>query len=380
MGHELDAVLAHRGDERAARDGVEPVDAALHRCRQPPGGEAGGSVHASHTTERGARMIRSRPRSRSGFMTAPEDGDELLETVGAAFPDRPLLGEPAVDDGEALAVERARAHPPGLRGADQPAALEHADVLHERRQRHRRRPRQVADARRAPPELADHGTAGRVRERAEHLVEPRRILCHMAKYCGLARRSARSPSPSRAGPERGAPAMRRLLQVSIGLLAVFATAFGGAADANHVFNDVPTSSEFHDEIAEIGQQACADGFPGGLFKPNDPVKRQQMARFLSRCGGRVAATADAVQLMGPIEHLLRDLGSAVHPHRERLRHGDGDRDRKHRTTKASARARSGGSSAPTRAPPAGRPSGRSATQRPRSGPCSSRWRPLACSP
>ena len=77
----------------------------------------------------------------------------------------------------------------------------------------------------------------------------------------------------------------------IGLAAVFVVAFAGTAVANHIYSDVPTSSVFHDEIAEIGDQGCAEGFPGGLFKPEDPVKRQQMARFLSRCGGRAASNS-----------------------------------------------------------------------------------------
>jgi hypothetical protein len=76
----------------------------------------------------------------------------------------------------------------------------------------------------------------------------------------------------------------------IGLAAVFVVAFAGTAVANHIYNDVPTNSVFHDEIAEVGDQQCADGFPGGLFKPEDPVKRQQMARFLSRCGGRASSS------------------------------------------------------------------------------------------
>jgi hypothetical protein len=88
------------------------------------------------------------------------------------------------------------------------------------------------------------------------------------------------------------------LRTTISLAVVFVVAFAGTAVANHIYNDVPTSSEFHDEIAEIGDAGCADGFPGALFKPNDPVKRQQMARFLSRCGGRVAFDEDEANLMG----------------------------------------------------------------------------------
>jgi hypothetical protein len=85
----------------------------------------------------------------------------------------------------------------------------------------------------------------------------------------------------------------------IGLVTVFVVAFAGTAVASHIYSDVPNSSVFHDEIGEVGDQQCADGFPGGLFKPTDPVKRQQMARFLSRCGGRVNSESNVAPLMGP---------------------------------------------------------------------------------
>jgi hypothetical protein len=101
----------------------------------------------------------------------------------------------------------------------------------------------------------------------------------------------------------------------IGLSAVFVVAFAGTAFANHVYNDVPTSSVFHDEIAEIGGQGCADGFPGGLFKPADAVKRQQMARFLSRCGGRVAVDDDTASVSPGVsgtEYLVTDADFAAH--------------------------------------------------------------------
>ena len=48
-----------------------------------------------------------------------------------ALPDRSLVGEPTIDEAQALAVERAGAHAAGLRRADQPTALERVDVLHE---------------------------------------------------------------------------------------------------------------------------------------------------------------------------------------------------------------------------------------------------------
>jgi hypothetical protein len=93
----------------------------------------------------------------------------------------------------------------------------------------------------------------------------------------------------------------------IGLAAVFVVAFAGTAVANHIYSDVPTNSVFHDEIAEIGDQGCAEGFPGGLFKPNDPVKRQQMARFLSRCGGRAASDDGSVGDM--IQNHLQNIAT-----------------------------------------------------------------------
>jgi hypothetical protein len=91
---------------------------------------------------------------------------------------------------------------------------------------------------------------------------------------------------------------------ALAVLAVVILAATTGAVADDLFTDVPTSSAFHDEIGEIGAAECADGFPGGTFRPNDPVKRQQMARFLARCGGRgrvtaasgVAATQNAVDV------------------------------------------------------------------------------------
>lgn len=81
--------------------------------------------------------------------------------------------------------------------------------------------------------------------------------------------------------------MRRLGMPLFMLLAAMVAGFGGAALATDVFPDVPDSSAFHDEISEFGAAGCADGFPDGGFHPTDAVKRQQMARFFTRCGGRV---------------------------------------------------------------------------------------------
>jgi hypothetical protein len=52
--------------------------------------------------------------------------------------------------------------------------------------------------------------------------------------------------------------------------------------ANHDFNDVPTSSPFHDEISWMADTNITTGFPGDLFKPGEPVSRQAMAAFMQR--------------------------------------------------------------------------------------------------
>ena len=62
---------------------------------------------------------------------------------------------------------------------------------------------------------------------------------------------------------------------------------GATAWANHQFPDVPTSSPFHDDIEDFVNAGCATGFPDDTFRPQDNVKRQQMARFFAACGGQV---------------------------------------------------------------------------------------------
>jgi hypothetical protein len=88
--------------------------------------------------------------------------------------------------------------------------------------------------------------------------------------------------------------MQRIALVLFMLLASLGAGFGGAAIADDVFPDVPTSNPFHDEISEFGQAGCADGFPDGTYHPTDPVKRQQIARFFTRCGGRVVSAVGSV--------------------------------------------------------------------------------------
>lgn len=64
-------------------------------------------------------------------------------------------------------------------------------------------------------------------------------------------------------------------------------AFVGVAVANHQWSDVPESNFFHDSITNFTDAGCASGYPDGTFRPTEPVLRQQMARFVNSCGGRL---------------------------------------------------------------------------------------------
>jgi hypothetical protein len=52
-----------------------------------------------------------------------------------------------------------------------------------------------------------------------------------------------------------------------------------------VFVDVPNSHPFNFEIEWMADEGITTGFPGGLFKPSDPVTRASMSAFLFRFAG-----------------------------------------------------------------------------------------------
>jgi hypothetical protein len=65
-----------------------------------------------------------------------------------------------------------------------------------------------------------------------------------------------------------------------------AGAFEGAPQAcAQAFPDVPTSSQFFDEICWLDQMDITGGFADGEFKPSQSVTRQSMAAFLFRLAG-----------------------------------------------------------------------------------------------
>jgi Tol biopolymer transport system component len=56
------------------------------------------------------------------------------------------------------------------------------------------------------------------------------------------------------------------------------------------FNDVPASNAFFGAIEWMSELGIANGFPGPTFRPADPVKRQQMANFMYNLAGQPAFT------------------------------------------------------------------------------------------
>ncbi len=87
---------------------------------------------------------------------------------------------------------------------------------------------------------------------------------------------------------RGPRTRPRLLgrpRVLVGLV-VFALAIPGVALASHTFGDVPTTSTFHTNIANLYRAGITTGCEPGLYCPAEPVRRDQMAAFLNRGLGR----------------------------------------------------------------------------------------------
>src|SRR4051794_33826410 len=117
------------------------------------------------------------------------------EPVGLTFGEGALLAEPQVQD-----VQRSRSQAHGadasvLLRRDQPRALEHAQVLHQRRQRHRERRRELGHDSWGLRQPLHDRAARRIRESAEHGVELVVILRHTPNYY----RKGQAPS---TGPDQ----------------------------------------------------------------------------------------------------------------------------------------------------------------------------------
>lgn len=73
---------------------------------------------------------------------------------------------------------------------------------------------------------------------------------------------------------------RSRLAVGVGIaLFVLAVVLGFTGIAL-AFTDVPVDSPYAAAITDLSNRHIINGFPGDLFKPNDPVTRQQFAKMI----------------------------------------------------------------------------------------------------
>src|SRR4051812_38805892 len=129
----------------------------------------------------------------SDFLRGGE-GEVDTEPVGLMLCRRPLFAEPEVEHVESAGPKAYGADASVLLRCDDPGILEDAQVLHERRQRHRERFRKLGYDRRGDRQpFHDSATRG-IREGAEYGVELVVILRHVPKYCTCLRVAPYRPS------------------------------------------------------------------------------------------------------------------------------------------------------------------------------------------
>lgn len=102
--------------------------------------------------------------------------------IGACFPQRAPGGEPPLRFGQPAADQLAGARAAVFPGLDEAAALEHRNVLHERRPRHVERRGQFRHGPPAAAECVDDRAARRIGEGVEDVVDAGAQVSHAAKY------------------------------------------------------------------------------------------------------------------------------------------------------------------------------------------------------
>jgi len=92
---------------------------------------------------------------------------------------------------------------------------------------------------------------------------------------------------------------------------VLALAIGVPASvlAADVFNDVPGTGSFHDEIGALAGAGITAGCGGGNFCPTTTITREQEAAFLNRALPRVARTLVPITMIAP--STLTEVGAVA---------------------------------------------------------------------
>src|SRR6516225_1022523 len=106
----------------------------------------------------------------------------LAEPIEAVLPLDPPGVDPLLGLAERLRLDGAGAHPTNLLRSHEARVLQHAEVLHHRRQRHRERPSQLTDRSWSTAQPLYHRPARQVGEGMEQVVEIGRLVKHMPKY------------------------------------------------------------------------------------------------------------------------------------------------------------------------------------------------------
>jgi hypothetical protein len=92
-------------------------------------------------------------------------------------------------------------------------------------------------------------------------------------------------------PHTAAPRARRRGLIAVALVAVTGLVTTTGAWATHVFDDVPDSNQFAEDIQWMSDNDIAEGFADGGFHPTAAVSRQAMSAFMHRLADHVVREA-----------------------------------------------------------------------------------------
>ena len=109
-------------------------------------------------------------------------GEEGAEAVESTLGGKPLTADPLGGGRERLGRQLVGADPADLGRRDDPGGFEHAEVLHDGRERHVERAGELAHRRGTAGQALDHRAPAAVAERVEHPIERHPILRHIPKY------------------------------------------------------------------------------------------------------------------------------------------------------------------------------------------------------
>ena len=82
------------------------------------------------------------------------------------------------------------------------------------------------------------------------------------------------------------------LALAVGLVA--GSGFWTVQAVADQFTDVPAGNAFAEDIDWLTDQDIASGFADGTFRPTEPVKRQQLARWLRNLSNRMQVAVASV--------------------------------------------------------------------------------------